>query len=124
MEEKECGCGCGCGSSGEHNHNHFEDEEMETMFLTLDDDTEVECGILGVFTVEEQDYIALLPINDDTVLIYKYKETEDDVELDTIDDDSEFEKVSNAFYEFYDEDDDEDEHGHDGHDHGCGCGCE
>lgn len=88
-------CGCGC------------EEEMETMFLTLDDDTEVECGILGVFEVDGQEYIALLPINDETVLLYEYKENGDEIELDTIEDDDVFEKVSNAFYDLYEDEDEE-----------------
>lgn len=92
-------CGCGC----EH------DEEMDTMFLTLDDDTEVECAILGVFEVEGKEYIALLPINDETVLIYEYKEVGDEVELDTIESDEVFEKVSTAFYDLYEDEDDEEE---------------
>lgn len=99
MSEEKCGCGCG------HDHDH--DEEMETMFLTLDDDTEVECGIIGIFEVEGKEYIALLPINDETVLIYEYKENGDDVELGLIESDEEFEKISNAFYDMYEEEEDE-----------------
>ncbi len=102
MSEDNCNCGCGCG------HDHGHEEEMETMFLTLDDDTEVECGIIGVFDVDGKEYIALLPINDETVLIYEYKEVGDEVELGLIEDDEEFEKISNAFYDLY-EDEDEDE---------------
>ena len=103
MDDKEkintCGCGeedCDC------------DEEMETMILTLDDETEVECGVLGVFDVEGKEYIALMSFEDDAVLLYKYSEEGDEVILDSIDDDKEFEKVSNEFYEIYgDEDEDE-----------------
>lgn len=102
MEDKElCGCGCGCG----HDHEH-EQEEMETVTLTLDDDTELECAILGVFDVEGiegKEYIALLPLEDETVLIYEYKEDGEDIELTLIEDDEEFEKVSEAFNEYFDE---------------------
>lgn len=100
MSEKELNCNCG------HDHTH-EEEEMETMFLTLEDDTEVECGVLGVFEVEGNEYIALLPLEDETVLIYKYKECGEDIELDIIEDDEEFEKVSNAFYDLYEEEEEE-----------------
>lgn len=100
MSEKELNCNCG------HDHTH-EEEEMETMFLTLEDDTEVECGVLGVFEVEGKEYIALLPLEDETVLIYKYKECGEDIELDIIEDDDEFEKVSNAFYDLYEEEEEE-----------------
>ena len=96
MSEK---CGCGCG----HDHEHEEDVmDLETMFLTLDDDTEMECGILGVFEVEGlegKEYIALLPLEDETVLLYEYKEVGDEIELNVIEDDDEFDKVSNAFYD-------------------------
>lgn len=102
MSEK-CGCGCGCG----HDHEHEEDVmDLETMFLTLDDDTEMECGILGVFEVEGlegKEYIALLPLEDETVLLYEYKEVGDEIELNVIEDDDEFDKVSNAFYDMYED---------------------
>ena len=100
MSEK---CGCGCG----HDHEHDEDVmDLETMFLTLDDDTEMECGILGVFEVEGlegKEYIALLPLEDETVLLYEYKEVGDEIELNVIEDDDEFDKVSNAFYDMYED---------------------
>ena len=98
MSEKDV---CGCG------HDHDEEMELETMFLTLDDDTEVECGILGVFEVDGEDYIALLPLEDETVLLYHYKEDGDDIQLDVIEEDEDFEKVSNAFYDLYEEDEEE-----------------
>ena len=100
MSEK---CGCGCG----HDHEHEEDVmDLETMFPTLDDDTEMECGILGVFEVEGlegKEYIALLPLEDETVLLYEYKEVGDEIELNVIEDDDEFDKVSNAFYDMYED---------------------
>ena len=100
MSEK---CGCGCG----HDHEHEEDVmDLETMFLTLDDDTEMECGILGVFEVEGlegKEYIAMLPLEDETVLLYEYKEVGDEIELNVIEDDDEFDKVSNAFYDMYED---------------------
>ncbi|MCQ4725178.1 DUF1292 domain-containing protein [Anaerotignum faecicola] len=93
-------CGCGC----DHDHEH---EEMETMTLTLDDDTELECGIIGVFEVDGKEYIALLPLDNETVLIYEYKENGDDVELGLIEDDDLFEKVSNTFYDLWEEEEEE-----------------
>ena len=39
-------CGCGC-----NDHEH-DDDIMETMTLTLEDDTELECGVIGVFEVD------------------------------------------------------------------------
>ena len=99
---------CGCGHDHEHDHEH-EEMELETMFLTLEDDTELECGILGVFEVEGmkgKEFIAL-PLEDETVLLYEYQENGDDVELSVIEDDDDFEKVSNTFYDLFDGEDEE-----------------
>ncbi|MCI8341865.1 MAG: DUF1292 domain-containing protein [Firmicutes bacterium] len=85
-------------------HEH---DEMETMTLTLDDDTELECGIIGVFEVEDKEYIALLPVDDETVLIYEYSENGEEIELGLIEDDIVFEKVSNTFYDLWEEEDSE-----------------
>ena len=108
MSEKNCGCGCG------HDHDHDMEElneELDTITLTLDDDTELQCSILGVFDVEgieDNEYIALLPEDDETVLIYQYKELEnDEIELLTIEDDDEFDKVSAAFDSLFDEEEEE-----------------
>mgnify|MGYP001123789316 FL=1 len=62
-------CGCGCGH--DHDDHVHEEMEMETLTLTLDDDTEMECGILGVFAVDgiaDKEYIALLPLEDETCM--------------------------------------------------------
>ena len=108
MSEKNCGCGCG------HDHDHDMEElneELDTITLTLDDDTELQCSILGVFDVEgieDKEYIALLPEDDETVLIYQYNELEnDEIELLTIEDDDEFDKVSAAFDSLFDEEEEE-----------------
>lgn len=100
MSEKDL---CGCG----HDHKDGEELELETMFLTLDDDTEVECGILGVFAVEGTEYIALLPLEEETVLLYQYTEEDEDIKLDVIEDDDTFEKVSQAFYDLFEEGEEE-----------------
>ena len=99
-EENKCSCGC------EHDHEH-EMEEMETMTLTLDDDTELNCGIIGVFEVDGIEYIALLPEDDDTVLIQQYNEDGEEVELSLIEDDDTFEKVSQAFDVLWEDEDEE-----------------
>lgn len=106
MSENNCGCG--------HDHDHeMEDQELETMTLTLEDDTELQCAILGIFDVEGiegKEYIALLPEDDETVLIYQYNEIDDDnFELLTIEDDDEFDNVSSAFDSLFNDEDDEEE---------------
>ena len=88
--------------------NLNEEEEM-TVTLTLDDDTEVECVGLTIFTAGERDYIALLPMEGEDseegeVYLYRYSETEDGTPvLDNIEDDDEYEIVADAFDEMLDD---------------------
>ena len=79
--------------------------------LDLDDGSQVECEILTIFTVGEQDYIALLPQDENgepnaegEVFIYRYFEDEEgNPSLDNIADDDEYEAVSDRFEEWLDE---------------------
>ena len=88
--------------------NLNEEEEM-TVTLTLDDDTEVECVVLTIFTAGERDYIALLPMEGEDseegeVYLYRYSQTEDGTPvLDNIEDDDEYEIVADAFDEMLDD---------------------
>ena len=76
------------------------DEEM-TVSLDLDDGTTVVCSIVTIFDVNDKDYIALMPLDEegnaasDEVWIYGYKENEEDPneepELIYIDDEEEYE---------------------------------
>lgn len=79
--------------------------------LDLDDGTQVECEILTIFDVGEQDYIALLPLDEKgepneegEVFIYRYSEdSEGNPNLENIQDDEEYEAVSDRFDELLDE---------------------
>lgn len=79
--------------------------EVDKIYLTLTDDTEVECNIIGTFEVDENEYIALIPIEEDEVLLYRFKEDENNLELINIEDDEEFEMASEAFYTLFVEED-------------------
>lgn len=89
----------------------YDDEEM-TVELDLDDGSKVTCAIITILSVEEQDYIVLLPLDEDgnnddgEVWFYRYKENEKDPneepELGYIDSDDEYEKVADAFDEYLD----------------------
>lgn len=91
--------------------NDYDAEEM-TVELELDDGTSVTCAVVTILTVEEKDYIALLPTDergeneDGEVWFYRYSENPDDPNeepvLDYIDDDEEYEKVVDAFDEYLD----------------------
>jgi hypothetical protein len=76
-------------------------EEEEKMVVTLeyDDGTTVETEVLGIFEVDDKEYIALIPDDDsDDVYIYGYKELDDDsFDLIDIEDDKEFEKAVAEF---------------------------
>lgn len=92
--------------------NELEDNpEDYRVTLDLDDGTSVECAILTIFEVDKQDYIVLVPLDEDDepieegeVYIYRYSEDEDGTpSLDNIESDEEFERVSERFDEFLDE---------------------
>lgn len=84
-------------------HNHHED--MDIIYLNLEDGTDIECGIIGVFEVEDKDYMALWAIEEDEVLLFAYEELEDEFELIPIEDPDEFDLVSQAYYALFSEDD-------------------
>lgn len=87
------------------------DEEM-TVELELEDGASVTCAIITILEVEGQDYIVLMPLDDDgqnddgEVWFYRYCENPDDPneepELGYIDDDAEYEKVEEAFDQYLD----------------------
>ena len=87
------------------------DEEI-TVELNLEDGTTVVCAIITILDVEGQDYIVLLPLDengeneDGEVWFYRYSENPDDPneepELGFIDSDEEYEAVADAFDEYLD----------------------
>ncbi|MCI8482752.1 MAG: DUF1292 domain-containing protein [Lachnospiraceae bacterium] len=91
--------------------NNLEEEEEILVTLSLDDDSEVECRILTIFDLEDKDYIVLLPLDengndnpDDEVFIYRYFEDDDgNPSLENIDNDEEYEAVTDRFDELLDE---------------------
>ncbi len=102
--------GC-CGAHTEP-HDCECNEEFETFTLIDDDGNEVEAFVLGSFEIEDDSYIALAVINederdlDDDVLFFKLDrpafeiEDEDNIALHPIDDEAEYNKVSETFYNF------------------------
>ena len=93
-------CGCSCGSAP---------AQPQTVTLTLDDGTTVTCAIITTFQVEENEYIVLLPLDDDgqnesgDVYIYRMSITsEGQPVLENIETDEEYAKVSEAFGQILD----------------------
>ena len=68
-------------------------EEVITVTLTLDNDEVVECAVLTTFEANDQEYIALLPLdengenNDGEVYLYRYAEVDGEPTLANIEDD-------------------------------------
>ena len=98
-------CSGDCTSCG----SDCQDLDQPTVTLTLDDDTEVECAILTIFPVDAQEYIALLPLDengqneDGEVYLYRYsKDTNGQPKLENIESDEEYEIASDAFDELLD----------------------
>jgi len=104
-DEKACGCNDECGENCDCDC----DDEHDTVTLELDDGTEVECDILTVFQVEgyaDQQYIALVPQEEDSDDVYLYRfsyDGEGDPQIENITDDEEYEAVADAFDEMLDE---------------------
>ncbi len=90
------------------------DENDDDVMVTieLDDGSELDCEILTIFDLDDQDYIVLMPVdengeplNDTEVLIYRYNEDPKTGEptLDNIQSDEEYEAVGKRFDEIQDE---------------------
>ena len=75
------------------------EEDEAIVALEFDDDTAVDCYILGVFEANGKEYVALEPLdNTDDVYIYGYKEIgKDEFELIDITDDAEFDAAEAEF---------------------------
>ena len=93
-------CGCGC-------NDNINKEEEVTVTLTLDDDSTLECIVLAIYPAGDHEYIALLPTDsedDGEVLIYRFTQLEnEEIQLDNIEEDDEYELAADAFDELLDE---------------------
>ncbi|SFO30341.1 Protein of unknown function [Pseudobutyrivibrio sp. JW11] len=85
-----------------------EDDDV-VVTLSLDDGSEVTCEILTIFDIGDQDYIVLLPLDENgeensegQVYIYRYFEDETGApSLDNIESDEEYDAVAKKFDELY-----------------------
>lgn len=78
---------------------NVETEEAEYITLEFDDDTAVDCEVLGTFEANGKEYIALAPEDGtDDVYIYGYKAISDDeFELIEVEDEDEFDAAAAEF---------------------------
>lgn len=96
-----------------HDHDHHDhdccEESLGQMSLVLEDDTELTCDVIGIFSISEDsetEYIALLPEDNEDILLYRYNETEDGISLENIDSEEEYDEVTAAFEELFLDDED------------------
>lgn len=103
MSDFENGCSGDCGVCGSDCES-----APATVTLSLDDGSTLECAILTIFPAGENQYIALLPLNEKgvnengDVYLYRFREENGNPTLDNIEDDDEYEMVADAFDEFLD----------------------
>lgn len=88
------------------------EDEIDNVRVTLDlDDGSVECKILTIFEVEDQDYIALIPLDEKgnenengEVYLYRYFEDEKGLpSIENIETEEEYEIAADRFDEILDE---------------------
>ena len=100
-----CGSSSSCGGSDCSTCGGCSTDanQHSTITLTMEDDTEVECAILTIFPVGGNQYIALLPLNEDgenedgEVFLYRYKDENGNPSLENIEDDDEYDLAAEGF---------------------------
>ena len=107
-EDQGCNCdhedqGCNCDHEDhehEHDHDHEHDhQEPRKIYLTLTDGKKLECDVLDIFVVDDQSYIAILPSDSETAMLYGFTEDDQGPQLRNIEDDEEYKNASKAFME-------------------------
>ena len=101
-----------------------DEEEIQVLTLEFEDDTTMECGVVAIFTIEDQDYIAVAEVDEDgnfvgeddelEVLLYRYYEDleeEDSFTIEDIDDEDELEMAGEVLGRIMNDEFEEDEDG-------------
>lgn len=80
-------------------------DEVEVIDIEFDDNTSCSCEVIAKLTLSGITYAALLPDGDDDadILVYRYAENGDAVELTEITDEAEFNEVADALDEILDD---------------------
>lgn len=76
--------------------------------ITLEDDTVLECVVLTIFSVDSQEYIVVMPVDqgeeeDGLVYLYRYEEKDGEPVLTNIESDEEYELAAQALDEILEE---------------------
>lgn len=75
---------------------------MEMIELYNEDGQKVVFKVLATFDVDGEDYAIVTPVDeadDDSVVIFRLEETEEDYLFEGVDDDEEIERVLDAYYD-------------------------
>lgn len=92
---------------GYDNSNDDDDEETDVIEIEFEDGTKNLCHVIAKFDLNDITYAALLPdeLEDENVeiLIYRYSEDGDSVDLEEITDEDEFSSVADALDEIIDD---------------------
>lgn len=86
------------------------ENESLTVTLTLENNEELECAVLNIFEADEKEYIALLPLDENSdntdgqIYLYRFIDNGEEEEpgLENIEEDEEFDRVSAVFNEWLD----------------------
>ena len=113
-DHENCGCGCDSGDFESLDHDAADAPMLK---LELDDGSVINCSILGNFEMNDISYIALVPEDEDEILLYRSEELDSGFKLDNIESEDEYELVAERFFELFsdefeigDDDDDDDEY--------------
>ena len=84
-----------------NNDIEYLDDENQTIDLVLDDGTSMTCDVIGLFEVDDVEYIALAEPESDNILIYIYEEIGNEVSLKNIEDEEEYQAIADEFMELF-----------------------
>ncbi|QUH27039.1 DUF1292 domain-containing protein [Serpentinicella alkaliphila] len=84
---------CSQGTCNDHDHK----KEKRKIYLTLQDDSKLECDVIDIFEISPQKYIAVLPTNSETALLYRFTENKDEISLSNIESDEEYTMAGDVF---------------------------
>ena len=91
-------------------NNNIPETDDDVMVTIELDGEDLDCEILTIFDIDNQDYIVLMPVDengeplDDTlVYIYRYFENDGEYAIDNIQSDEEYERVNKRFNQLLEE---------------------
>lgn len=84
-------------------HEHDENCDCcDQIALPMEDGSELVCDVIGTFDLNDKDYIVLLPVDEEEVVIYRYTEEDDDaITIMPIESDEEFNEAAETFHQLF-----------------------